>query len=208
MDTSTLTLHIDRTDDYELDTSSISDAFADLQNDILLRVGVELRPQVRLVLEIMKQSATDGSEEYFLGHQFKYHCYLLGLDAEDLLESIVKRGLGKKAIKRKEVVQMVTEFSDEIRECYTKGRHTQKQLATQFDTSQQNISHIVKGLPRRPRTFLSPTFEQDVIAARLEGGTIKRIARAFKVDNAKIVAILRPLGMNKKKPRKNKYYLA
>ncbi len=197
---------IDRSDSYEGFDTSMSMAFDELQDGILRRVGNGSAFEVRLILEIMKLSARDGDESYFLGHIFKYHCYLLGLDSDDLLEVIVSKGLGKTPILIN-TTKGVGHLRDEVRERYATGDYTQASLAKDYGVSQQAIHKMVEGIKSAYRSKRPDSFAQDIINERAAGTTIKRIARKFKVDNARVVSILKPLGMNKRIPVKNIYHL-
>ncbi len=200
-------LNIDNSEQLEPYTGTVADAALNFKDGVLRRVGIAQKGYVNLIFEIIHQAATDGDSDYFLGHKFKYHCYLLGVDHEDLLEVIVRKGLSSRSIRRKSRPNGILVLRDEIREKYSSGNYTQEMLSKEYATSQQNISLCVKGIKSTYRINKSPTLTQDIITDRLQGHTIKVIARKFKVDNAKVVAILKPLGMNKKQPTKNKYHL-
>lgn len=202
-------LHLDYSDDLEADSLSVAGALQSLEEDILRRIGYGSASDVRLLLAIMQQSAIDRDEEYFLGHKFKYHCYLLGLDSEDLLEMIIEKGLNKKKVIRKTRYEGVDNFAihDEIRNNYSKGACSQADLAREYNLSALSISKIVHGMQNKGRLNKSATLTEDVITERLKGTTIKRIARKFHVGDARVVAILKPLGMTSKLETKNKYHL-
>ncbi len=200
-------IELDRTDDLIPDTSTMCSAFDDLKSDILIRLGSSVTFEVSLILEVMKKSASDGAEHYFLGHMFEYHCYLLGLDYEDLLEIIVSKGLIKRKNTLKIIETYTEELKDEIRSKYSSGEYTQRMLCDEYNIGDFHLKTMVKGVPHKYCKKRSVTFHQDVIDLRLAKLTIKQIARKLHVKHGTVSEILTPLGLNRKFKTKNKYYL-
>ncbi len=198
---------IDRSDELESSLSTMSEAFDSLHSDIVSRLGHEVSFDVRLLLEAMKDAgnSSDG-EEYFSGNTFKYHCYLLGLDHQVLLETITKKNLvgSRKRGKQKDIAK---ENATEILKKYLTGNYSYQNLKKEYGLSSRYISDILKEV-KIDRNLRSETFENDVISDRVNyGHSLKDIASKRHVNIKAIRAILEPLGLNKALPKRRRYHL-
>ncbi len=199
---------LDYSDDLEPCLMTHCEAFDRLRIDICDRLGKDLHFEVTLILEIMKRAALDLSKEYFYGHQFKYHCYLIGLDADSVLKQVGISGLLRDKISTVSKRRIADSKIGEIREKYATGKYRIGDLVKEYQVSEKRIAEMVKGLPCSYRPPRPESFKDEVIALRKERTPMKVIARHFKADISTITDILKPLGLNKPYPRKKRLWTA
>lgn len=198
---------VDKSDGLEFDTSSRAQAEDDFKEQAIRRLGVESSGYINLIFAIINNAASAGHGEYFAGHKFKYHCYLLGIDHEDLLQSMLLKKLGGAPLKRKRNFQLIQDLGGEIREKYKTGRYTQQTLAEMYVVRVGDVAKLLKDLKVGYGRDRPPHFKDDVIALRRSGATMKQVSRHFHVRNEEIRAILTPLGLNIRRVTKKKYHL-
>jgi hypothetical protein len=121
------------------------------ENIMADKFSMDTIPYVRFLVGIMISAADNNDLEYFSSKAFEYHCMLLGIDHESILECIVRKQLiiAKKIPKSRGDSKKVREDRDEIAYRYDLGDVTLNELANDYGVCTKFIRTLIdesKGL--------------------------------------------------------------
>src|SRR5260221_11678261 len=125
--------------EYELTSQDFLDScMSDLAQDI-----DSPHANTRLILGIIRSAAIEGDSDYFRGHMFKYHCMLVGLNHEVLLETIIRLKLDTIERKVHDSVKIARSQRDELVAKFKTGMYSKTKLAKNYNISTDSLGKIL-----------------------------------------------------------------
>ncbi len=121
------------------------DSMALIEKVLFKQLGNDVLPEVRLILGVMKSAGDENDLDYFGSNAFTYHCMLLGLDDEEILETIVRKRLLSKKITTRHNYKTITEDEDKIRWLYEVEGVSQRVIAEMYNVSCPTIRKLLYG---------------------------------------------------------------
>lgn len=121
------------------------DAMAVIEKVIYKQLGEESMPYARCILGIMQSAGDENDLDYFGSSAFSYHCMLIGLDADDILQTIVRKRLLSKKVTTHHNYKTIVDEEDKIRWMYEMEGVSQGALAEMYNVSPPTIRKLLSG---------------------------------------------------------------
>lgn len=174
------------------------DAMGLIEKTLYVQYNEEVLPEIQLILGIMKSAGDENDLEYFASPSFTYHCTVLGLDDEAILESIVRKSLLTPAMKSRHNYQTIVDEYDEIIRLYVEEGLSQKDLATMYNISAPTMRKVLKGT-FTPRIAFNGK-QNDIINDYLYGISVTELASLYNLKRTNIYKAIE--GVPKRSRRK------
>ncbi len=173
------------------------DSMALIEKVIFKQVGGNVLPEVRLILGIMKSAGDENDFDYFASDEFNYHCILLGLDADDILQTIVRKRLVLKKVKTSHSLKTIAAEEDCIRWLHEVEGFSYRVLGEMYNVSHRTIGKLLKGVYSPKIAFKGK--QEEIIQDYLYGVPINVLASLYEVSETSIYRALK--GVDKRNIR-------
>jgi len=180
---------IDRIEEQEEITSFCRHSAQDAIEQVLYSSnGDGALPELRLIIGIMQSAADLNDMLYFTGHAFKYHCFLLGLDADTMLEMIVRKKLLAKEVTKRYTYQTILEEEDNIINQHELEGIPIDVLATMYNVGSGTIRKILNGTYAPVIAFNGQQFS--IVKDYLAGKTKEQLMEDYNMAESTIYRAL------------------
>ncbi len=171
------------------------DAMDLIEQVIHREVGDELLPHIKLLLGIMKSAAEDNDLDYFGSNAFKYHCILLGLDNELILETIVKKRLLRPKPKTNYSYKTVAQAEDRIRWLHDIEGLSHVAIGEIYNVSHRTIRKVLEGFYAPKIAFKGK--QQEIIQDYSYGVPVREISKLYGLSESNVYRALEGLTRSK-----------
>ncbi len=117
------------------------DAMALIGKELYRRFGEEVAPEINLILAIMQSAASSKDADYFGSENFTYHCAILGLDAEDMLEKIARKKLLEQNVYK---IDAIKKYKDVIKFQHQVEGYSYAELGIKYNVCTKTIRNLFK----------------------------------------------------------------
>lgn len=150
----------------------------------VIALGGDVKPDVRFYLEIIRSAAEEKDLDYFIGAEFKYHCFLIGLDAE-FFTSII---LEKKLILPKKKVDYPSRRPYLVRDDIIYKRTvlgiSVKDLCEEYGMCQKTLRNLLTDDYKPFKAFSGK--QEEIIKDYKDGMTVKALSVKYNTTSSSI----------------------
>ncbi len=134
-----LDIAVDYTGELDEDFNKL-DALALIGKELYKRFGGDVSSEINLILGIMHSGAMEKDRDYFASENFEYHCALLGLDADEILEQIVRKNLLAKCNNK---ITGLKKYKDVIKFQFNIEGYSYRELSIKYGVSTRTIGRLI-----------------------------------------------------------------
>ncbi len=137
----------------------------------------------------MQSGAETDDMEYFASDSFVYHCMLLGLDADDILQVIVRKRLIVKKEGTNHTYETMLQDEGTIRWLHDIEGYSQVSLGTMYNVSYITIRKLLNGDYAAKIAFNEK--RGDIIRDYLDGVPTKELMFMYDVSESSLYRVLK-----------------